>query len=104
MILAGMRLLPTPGHVPYHQSVLIQDGGETACYLADLIPTTAHVPLPWIMGYDLEPMVTLATKKDLLGRAEAEGWTLVFEHDPERALGRVVSDEKSYAYVPLDRS
>ena len=103
-ILPGIRLLPTPGHVPYHQSILIQDGGETACYLADLIPTTAHVPLPWIMGYDLEPMVTLQTKKDLLGRAAADGWVLVFEHDPERAFGRVVSDQKSYAYVPLDRS
>ncbi len=103
-ILPGIRLLPTPGHVPYHQSILIQDGGDTACYLADLIPTAAHIPLPWIMGYDLEPMVTLETKKDLLGRAVAEGWMLVFEHDPERAFGRVVSDQKSYAYVPLDRS
>ena len=102
-VLPGIRLLPTPGHVPYHQSVLVQDGGETACFLGDLVPTSAHVPLPWIMGYDLEPMVTLETKRTVLGRAEAEGWRLVFEHDPERAFGRVVRDKKSFAYVPLDR-
>jgi glyoxylase-like metal-dependent hydrolase (beta-lactamase superfamily II) len=86
--------------VPHHQSILIEHGGETACYLADLIPTSAHIPLPWIMGYDLEPMVTLETKRTLLGRAEAEGWLLIFEHDPERPFGRVVRDQKSYAYAP----
>jgi len=95
-LLPGIRLLPTPGHVPHHQSVLIQDSGETACYLGDLIPTSAHVPLPWIMGYDLEPLVTLESKRELLGRAEAEGWLMVFEHDPEVGLGRVKKDEKSY--------
>lgn len=101
-IVPGVRLLPTPGHVPYHQSVLIENGGETACFLADLIPTTAHAPLPWIMGYDLEPLVTLETKRALMGRAEAEGWLLVFQHDPERGLGRAERDGKSYHVVPLD--
>ncbi len=100
-LLPGIRLLPTPGHVPYHQSVIVASGGETACYLADLVPTTAHLPLAWIMGYDLEPLVTLETKRRLLARAEAEGWTLLFEHDPEHARGRVVKDGKSYAYAPL---
>lgn len=101
-LLPGIRLLPTPGHVPYHQSVLVTSGGESACFLGDLVPTGAHVQLPWIMGYDLEPLVTLETKRSLLARAEAEGWLLVFEHDPERGLGRVVSDGKSYRFAPLD--
>jgi glyoxylase-like metal-dependent hydrolase (beta-lactamase superfamily II) len=95
-LLPGIWLIPTPGHVPYHQSVLITDSGETSCYLGDLIPTSAHVPLPWIMGYDLEPLVTLESKRELLGRAEAEGWLMVFEHDPEVALGRVKRYEKGY--------
>lgn len=102
-ILPGIRLVPTPGHVPYHQSVIIADGGERACFLGDLVPTTAHLPLPWIMGYDLEPLVTLESKRSLLSRAEADGWVLVFEHDPERAMGRVVRDGKHFAYAPLDR-
>ena len=101
-LLPGIRLVPTPGHVPYHQSVLIAHGGERACYLADLVPTTAHVPLPWIMGYDLEPLVTLETKRALLSRAEADGWLLVFEHDPDTALGRVVREKKSFAFAPLE--
>jgi glyoxylase-like metal-dependent hydrolase (beta-lactamase superfamily II) len=101
-LLPGVRLVPTPGHVPYHQSVVIAHGGERACFLADLVPTTAHVPLPWIMGYDLEPLVTLETKRALLSRAEADGWLLVFEHDPDHAMGRVVREGKSFAFAPVE--
>lgn len=101
-VLPGVRLVPTPGHVPYHQSVVIADGGERGCFLGDLVPTTAHLPLAWIMGYDLEPLVTLESKRTLLGRAEADGWILVFEHDPEHAVGRAVRDGKHFAYTPLD--
>ncbi len=78
----GVRLLPTPGHTPHHQSVLVEDAGETALYLADLCPTAAHIPLPWIMGYDLEPLVTLETKRRIWSEAEAARWLLVLEHDP----------------------
>ena len=101
-LLPGIRLVPTPGHVPHHQCVVVADGGERACFLADLVPTTAHVPLPWIMAYDLEPLVTLETKRALLSRAEADGWILVFEHDPSAALGRVVRDGARFAFAALD--
>jgi hypothetical protein len=59
-------------------------------YLADLVPTTAHLPLPWIMGYDVEPLVTLESKRALLTRAAEEGLLLAFEHDPFVAWGRAV--------------
>jgi len=101
-ILPGIRLLPTPGHVPYHQSVLVQDSGETVCFLGDLIPTGAHVPLPWIMGYDLEPLVTLESKRMLLGRAESEGWAVAFEHDPVVVRAHIERDAKSFSYKELD--
>ncbi|HWP36223.1 MAG TPA: MBL fold metallo-hydrolase [Gemmatimonadales bacterium] len=101
-LLPGIRLVPTPGHVPHHQSILLEDRGERALYLGDLVPTSAHLPLPWIMGYDLEPLVTLETKRGILARAEAEGWLLVFEHDPVVPVGRVVREGKSYACAPLD--
>jgi glyoxylase-like metal-dependent hydrolase (beta-lactamase superfamily II) len=97
-ILPGIRVTPTPGHVPYHQSVVVTDGGQTACFLADLIPTTAHIPLPWIMGYDLEPLVTLESKRRILTTAAAEGWLLVFEHDPVVGLGRVAADRKGFTF------
>lgn len=93
-ILPGIRALVTPGHVPFHQSLLVQSGGETACFLGDLVPTSAHLPAPWIMGYDLEPLVTLETKKRVLTRAARENWLLLFEHDPTVGRGRVALDEK----------
>src|SRR2546429_70873 len=97
--LPGIRCLPTPGHVPYHQSVLVESGGERVCFLADLVPTSAHLPLPWIMGYDLEPLVTLESKRRLYARAEAEGWLLFFEHDPAVVAGRLGRDGKAFALV-----
>ena len=93
-VLPGITLLPTPGHVPYHQSILVQSGGESLLYLGDLVPTSAHLPGPWIMGYDLEPLVTLETKKRVLTRAAQEGWQLFFEHDPVIGRGRVGADPK----------
>ena len=99
-IARGIRVLPTPGHVPFHQSVVIESGGATAVFLGDVIPTAAHVPLPWIMGYDVEPLVTLESKRGLLARAEREEWLLVFEHDATVPWGRVRHDGKAYALVP----
>ena len=93
-VLPGITVLPTPGHVPCHQSILVQSGGESLLYLADLVPTSAHLPGPWIMGYDLEPLVTLETKKRVLTRAAQEGWQLFFEHDPVVGRGKVGVDPK----------
>ena len=98
-VLPGIRCLPTPGHVPFHQSVLLESDGERACFLADLVPTTAHLPLPWIMGYDLEPLVTLESRRRLYQRAEGEGWLLVFEHDPAVVAGRLGKDGKAFGLV-----
>jgi len=97
--LPGIRCLPTAGHVPFHQSVLVESGGERCCFLGDLVPTSAHLPLPWIMGYDLEPLVTLESRRRLYARAEAEGWLLCFEHDPVVALGRLGRDGKGFGLV-----
>lgn len=98
-IVPGIRVLPTPGHVPYHQSILIESRGEAALYLADLVPTSAHLPLPWIMGYDVEPLVTLETKRRVLKQAMEEGWLVVFEHDAFNSWGRVGHDGKAYGLV-----
>jgi glyoxylase-like metal-dependent hydrolase (beta-lactamase superfamily II) len=88
-IVPGIRSVHTPGHTPWHQSLLIESDGERALYLADLIPTAAHLPLPWIMGYDVEPLVTLETKRRVLAQAQAEDWLLVFEHDATTAWGKL---------------
>jgi glyoxylase-like metal-dependent hydrolase (beta-lactamase superfamily II) len=96
----GIRVLPTPGHTPHHQSILIDGGGETACYLGDVIPTSAHMPLPWIMGYDVEPLRTLESKRSLLSQALAERWLLIFEHDAAVAWGYAAHDGKNYFLEP----
>lgn len=88
----GVRVVRTPGHTPWHQSVLVERDGEVACFLADVCPTTAHLPLPWIMGYDLEPLVTLESKRGLWERACEEEWLLVFEHDAVVPWGRLDPD------------
>ncbi|HVU62465.1 MAG TPA: MBL fold metallo-hydrolase [Phycisphaerales bacterium] len=96
-IVPGIRSMLTPGHTPFHQSILLDGGGgEVACFLGDVCPTAAHLPLPWIMGYDVEPLVTLESKRTLLARASAERWLVIFEHDATNAWGRVVHDGKAY--------
>lgn len=91
----GVRVIRAPGHTPWHQVVLLGRGEQRLLYLADLVPTVAHVPLPWIMGYDIEPLVTLESKRDVLGRAAREGWWVGFEHDPSVAWGRLAQSTAS---------
>ncbi|HEY3012558.1 MAG TPA: MBL fold metallo-hydrolase [Gemmatimonadales bacterium] len=93
-VLPGLSVRLTPGHVPFHQVVVIRDRGETAVFVGDLFPTTAHLPLPWIMGYDLEPLRTLESKRALLADAIKGGWRLIFEHDPKVVMGVPVPEGK----------
>jgi glyoxylase-like metal-dependent hydrolase (beta-lactamase superfamily II) len=93
-IVPGIQVLPTPGHTPHHQSVVIKSDDEVACFLADVMPTSAHLPLPWIMAYDVEPLVTLESKRKLIARARTEHWLLVFEHDPVVAWGYLTNEER----------
>jgi glyoxylase-like metal-dependent hydrolase (beta-lactamase superfamily II) len=101
-VVPGVSVLVTPGHTPHHQSVLVTSGGETACYLGDVVPTMAHLPLPWIMGYDVEPLVTLESKRSLLQRAVEERWMLISTHDATTAWGFAVSDGKHVALEPVE--
>lgn len=95
-IVTGVRVVPTPGHTPHHQSIRIDGGGEVGFFLGDLVPTTAHLPLAWIMGYDVEPLVTLETKRRTLARAVTEGWQVAFCHDATTGWGCLTEGEKGY--------
>jgi glyoxylase-like metal-dependent hydrolase (beta-lactamase superfamily II) len=92
-IVPGVRVRPTPGHTPYHQSVVLESEGEVACFLGDVVPTAAHLPLPWIMGYDVEPLRSLESKRALLEEARRGDWLLIFEHDARTPWGRLSLDE-----------
>ena len=95
-IIPGIQVVKTPGHTEHHQSVIVQSEGETVCFLGDLIPTSSHLPLPYIMGYDLFPLTTLETKRRLLEQAHEEGWVLVFQHDPKLRMGRLEKIDGRY--------
>jgi glyoxylase-like metal-dependent hydrolase (beta-lactamase superfamily II) len=77
----GVELVRAPGHNADMQCVKLTGGGQTAFFFADLVPTTAHLPLPWIMGYDLYPMTTLENKRRWIPEVVREGWLALFVHD-----------------------
>ena len=86
-IMPGVRVVRTGGHTMHHQIVVIESAGETAIFAADLMPTTAHVDAPWIMGYDLYPMDTLRFKRTFIREAISHEYLIFFEHDPTIAAG-----------------
>ena len=88
-IVPGVRVVRTGGHTMHHQIVFIESAGRTAVFVADLIPTTAHIDPPWIMGYDLYPMDTLAFKRAFVREAIDREYVICFEHDPEIAAGYI---------------
>jgi len=81
IIAPGVEVVRVPGHNADMQCVKLTGGGKTAFFFADLVPTAAHLPLPWIMGYDLYPMTTLENKKRWIPEAVREGWLALFAHD-----------------------
>jgi glyoxylase-like metal-dependent hydrolase (beta-lactamase superfamily II) len=93
-VVPGVSVWQTGGHTRHHQAIRIESGGRTAVFVADLIPTTAHVDPAWIMGYDLYPMDTLAAKKTLIAEALAGEYVIFFEHDPVVAAGVLRQDGK----------
>ena len=86
-ITPGVRVVRTGGHCSQHQIVFLESAGKTAVFVADLIPTTAHLRDAWIMGYDLFPMETLAFKKRFIREAIDREYLIFFEHDPLVAAG-----------------
>ncbi|MBI3931998.1 MAG: MBL fold metallo-hydrolase [Acidobacteria bacterium] len=94
----GVRVVPVGGHTAYHQMVVIEGGGQTVVVPTDLLPTTSHLPLPWITGYDLFPVGTLEAKRRLLKQAAEMGWLMLFYHDPRRPLGRVREEKGRYVF------
>jgi glyoxylase-like metal-dependent hydrolase (beta-lactamase superfamily II) len=88
-IMPGVRVRRSGGHTRCHQIVYLESDGRTAVFTADLMPTTAHVDEPWIMGYDLYPMETLAFKRHFVREAIEREYLIFFEHDPKIAAGYI---------------
>jgi glyoxylase-like metal-dependent hydrolase (beta-lactamase superfamily II) len=98
-VVPGVEVIVTPGHVPWHMAVLVRSEGDTLLFPADTIPTAHHLPLAWIMGYDVEPLRTLESKRALYAQAVAESWQVVFEHDYDTVGGRLAKGERAVELV-----
>jgi glyoxylase-like metal-dependent hydrolase (beta-lactamase superfamily II) len=92
-IVPGISVKTFPGHTAHMQAVIVESGGLTACYISDLIPTTAHIDLTWGMSFDLYPLQTIESKKQYYAKAIAEKWLTVFTHDPKVPWAYVEKDE-----------
>ncbi len=95
----GIHAHVSYGHTEAQQQLIIQDANTTLFYAADLIPTSSHIPIPWIMGYDTRPLTMLEEKQKILSRAVEEGWHVFYEHDPEVTTSNVSLGKKGFAPV-----
>jgi glyoxylase-like metal-dependent hydrolase (beta-lactamase superfamily II) len=88
-IVPGISVELFPGHTRQLMAVHIESGGEHACYVSDLIPTSAHLDPTWVMGYDLDPMECIAQRKRFYQRAIPEKWLILFTHDHHTPMARI---------------
>ncbi len=93
-ILPGISVEVFPGHTRDMQAVILQSLGQTACYISDLIPTSAHVEVNWVMGFDLYPLETIESRKRYYSRALPENWLTMFTHDPEKSWAHIEKDTR----------
>jgi glyoxylase-like metal-dependent hydrolase (beta-lactamase superfamily II) len=101
-ILPGISVACIPGHNANIQAIVIVGGGKTLAFVADLLPTRHHIPLPWIMAYDLFPLQTLETKRHWLTRMIAENWIVVFGHDPDVPAATLHQGDGKIEVEPVD--
>jgi glyoxylase-like metal-dependent hydrolase (beta-lactamase superfamily II) len=101
-VVPGLRMETVTGHSRTMQCLRLESVGKTLFGFADLVPTRAHVPFAWIMGYDLYPVETLEAKKRLLPQAAREKWLCFFYHDPEAPLCRIIEEDKKLRAVKFE--
>ena len=92
-IVPGIRVETFRGHTAHMQGIIVESQGQTACYISDLMPTTAHIDLTWGMSFDLYPLDTIESKKAYYAKAIPEKWLTVFTHDPKTPWAYVERDE-----------
>jgi glyoxylase-like metal-dependent hydrolase (beta-lactamase superfamily II) len=97
-VMPGVRVRRTGGHTRWHQIVYLESAGRTAVFAADLMPTAAHVDVPWIMAYDLYPMDTLEFKRAFVQEAIDREYVIFFEHDPSMVAG-IIREQNHRPYI-----
>ncbi len=90
----GVWVEEFPGHTAQMMVVHVESAGEHACYAGDLIPTSAHLDITWVMGFDLDPLRVIEERKRFYGRAIPEDWLVLFTHDHQTPMGRIIMGDK----------
>ena len=93
-IVPGISVRTFPGHTAHMQAVIVESGGKTACYISDLIPTSAHLDLAWGMAFDLYPLQAIESKSRYYAEAIPKRWLTVFTHDDQVPWGFVEMQAK----------
>jgi glyoxylase-like metal-dependent hydrolase (beta-lactamase superfamily II) len=101
-ILPGISTVLIPGHNADLQGIKLTGGGKTIFFVADLIPTRHHIPLPWIMAYDLYPLQTLESKRKWMQTIIQDGWIVVFGHDPDIPAATLHERDAGVEFEPVD--
>jgi glyoxylase-like metal-dependent hydrolase (beta-lactamase superfamily II) len=92
--LPGLTVQYAYGHTEAMMALHIAAADRYFVYCADLMPSSFHLGMPYVMSYDIRPMTTLVEKEWLLSNAVERDWTLIFEHDPEAGFGTLMKDDK----------
>lgn len=100
-IAPGVAVHPAPGHLPHMQVVTVRTASGTALFAADLIPTSHHLGPAWGMSFDCEPLLVSEEKNRWLNRAAEANWSIIFYHDPDRPVGRVLAQGGRMTLQPV---
>ncbi len=100
VVFPGITCIFSGGHSEGHQMVTIEDGEKGGIYWADIMPTTAHVRIPYIMGYDLFPLDVIKSKEHYIKLSVEKGWVSFFEHDPKYTYGRISLEDGKPIFIP----
>ena len=98
-IAPGISVDVYPGHTRDMQAIMLQSGGKSACYISDLIPTSNHLDLYWLMSFDLYPVLSVESRKRFYSRAIPENWLVMFTHDHEIPWAYLEKDERGKVVV-----
>lgn len=100
----GISVEASPGHTASMLAVHIESEGQHACYIGDLIPTSAHLDPTWVMGYDLDPLTCIEERKRFYAKAIPQKWLVLFTHDHHTPMGRVVVNERGRPVLAAAKS
>jgi glyoxylase-like metal-dependent hydrolase (beta-lactamase superfamily II) len=100
-IVPGISVKAYPGHTRNMWAVFLRSGGETACYISDLIPTTWHLEPTWVMAYDLFPLEVIEQRKKYYAESMPGGWLTLFTHDPHVPFARIVKEDSKFSVRPV---